>query len=116
MYPPTTGLALFVAFRDLAIFVLGVWYFGIDILIIADDPSSMQELKHKLQDEGYGVTCCLNKEKGLTAIEESEFDVVIIDLEHTLTFLASSPFAVPPQPRLRSRGPLQKVIFLLLQI
>ncbi len=56
--------------------------YGIDILIIADDPSSMQELKHKLQDEGYGVTCCLNKEKGLTAIEESEFDVVIIDLEH----------------------------------
>jgi DNA-binding NtrC family response regulator len=56
--------------------------YGIDILIIADDPSSMQELKHKLQDEGYGVTCCLNKEKGLTAIEENEFDVVIIDLEH----------------------------------
>ena len=56
--------------------------YGIDILIIADDPSSMQELKEKLQEEGYGVTCGLSKDRGLTALEESEFDVVIIDLEH----------------------------------
>jgi len=55
---------------------------GIDILIIADDPSSMQELKKHLQEEGYGVTCCLSKDRGLTVVHEYEFDVVIIDLEH----------------------------------
>ena len=55
---------------------------GIDILIIADDPSSMQELKKRLQEEGYGVTCCLSKDRGLTVVQEYEFDVVIIDLEH----------------------------------
>ncbi len=55
---------------------------GIDILIIADDPSSMQDLKKRLQEEGYGVTCCLSKDRGLTVVQEYEFDVVIIDLEH----------------------------------
>ncbi len=55
---------------------------GIDILIIADDPASMQELRTRFQEEGYGVTCCLSKDKGLAALAEKEFDVVIIDLEH----------------------------------
>lgn len=55
---------------------------GIDILIIADDPASMQELRARFQEEGYGVTCCLSKDKGLAALAEKEFDVVIIDLEH----------------------------------
>ncbi len=55
---------------------------GIDILIIADAPASMQEIQRRLQDEGYGVSCCLSKDQGLAAVEEQEFDVVIIDLEH----------------------------------
>lgn len=50
------------------------------ILIIEDEPDIAGMLEYLLMDEGYGVSLAFTGEDGLKFLAESEFDLVVLDL------------------------------------
>lgn len=50
------------------------------VLLIEDDARVRRALRLALEDEGYGVTEAANGEQGLSALEGSQADVVLLDL------------------------------------
>ena len=51
------------------------------VLLIDDDEEMCAELREILTDEGYEVQICLDGHKGREALEEGQYEAVILDLK-----------------------------------
>jgi len=55
---------------------------GIEVLVVDDDRRSLEDLERILTQEGYGVSTCLSEEEAKTRLEETDFDLVLVDVGH----------------------------------
>jgi DNA-binding NtrC family response regulator len=64
----------------------------LEVLIVDDDPAIRRQLRGVLEDEGHAVSDADSGERALEAVEESRFDVILLDLQmpglHGLDVLA----------------------------
>jgi len=50
------------------------------ILVVDDDPSLLREVKQTLQTAGYDVETAVDGLSGLDALDDSDFDLIVLDL------------------------------------
>ena len=50
------------------------------ILVVDDDPSLLREVKHTLETAGYDVETAVDGLSGLDALDDSDFDLIVLDL------------------------------------
>jgi two-component system phosphate regulon response regulator PhoB len=60
------------------------------ILIVEDEAALVELLRYNLEKEGYRVTVAVDGEEGLSAIEDSKPDLVILDWFPGSSFAARS--------------------------
>lgn len=85
---------------------------GPKVLIVEDEPAQLELLSYNLTVEGYDVTKAENGEDGLLALEEQEFDLVLLDwmlpeisgLEVCRQIKRSKALAATPVVMLTARG------------
>lgn len=51
------------------------------ILLVEDNPTLNSTLQHKLESENYSVVCAFNGEEGLQILENTQIDLILLDIK-----------------------------------